>query len=257
MNNFFSLRRFSRLFIKHTIEHYRTYLMSTAVIFGVFVFGGTFIFFVFPAPPDTGMQTACFVLLMLVSGSIFTSTVFGDYGNKSKAIPAITLPASSFEKYLVGWLYSYPIFMAIYTGIFFLVLFTLGQLVHFPGIRLQIMSLSQPEMLLVLVIYSSLHSCCIFGAIFFEKLHFIKTGFAFFIGYIVITMCNTMFLKLITGVTVIKMALPFGFLNFSIGSKFYSVVTTGPVSTGILITIFLAAALIWAAAYFRLKEKQV
>src|SRR3569833_2134956 len=35
MNNFFSLRRFGLLFIKHSAEHYRTYLMAIAVLTGV------------------------------------------------------------------------------------------------------------------------------------------------------------------------------------------------------------------------------
>ena len=46
MNNFFSLNRFCRLFVKHTAEHYRIYLMSVAVLAGVIILGGAFLFFV-------------------------------------------------------------------------------------------------------------------------------------------------------------------------------------------------------------------
>ena len=65
MNKFFNLKRFLRLFIKQTTEHYRTYLMSVAVLAGVMLLGGSFLFFVIPEPPDTGLQTAVFVILML------------------------------------------------------------------------------------------------------------------------------------------------------------------------------------------------
>lgn len=258
MNNFFNLRRFGLLFIKHTAEHIRTYLMSLAVLAGVALLGGSFIFFIIPSPPDPGFQTACFVMLLLISGTLFTSTIFSDYGSKTKAIPAITLPASAFEKYLVGWLYSYPIFIVIYTGVFFLILSILANMGHWPQGHFQYMTLSQPDLYMVFVIYSMLHSLTIFGAIFFNKLHFIKTGFSFFIGYGLLLALNTIVLRNLTGLNIVKPALPFGFLNFDIRGQFYSItITSGNTSVMILVSLFLASALIWAAAYFRLKEKQV
>lgn len=257
MNNFFNLRRFGLLFIKHTAEHIRTYLMAISVLAGVILLGGSFIFFIIPEPPDTGLQTASFVILMLISGSLFTSTVFTDYGIKNRAISVIILPASSFEKFLVGWLYSYPIFMLVYTGVFFLLLYVFGHLGHWPGAHFHYMSLSQPNMYMALIIYSVLHSVSLFGAIFFNKLHFIKTGFLFFIGYGVLLVANTIYLKAITGLNLAKLAMPFGFLNFDINGKYYSINPKSDSNVIILAVLLTASALIWVAAYFRLKEKQV
>lgn len=257
MNNLFSLKRFMRFFVKQTTEHYRTYLMSMAVLAGVMLLGGSFLFFVIPEPPDTGMQTAMFVILLLIAGTIFTSTVFNDYGDKSKAIAALTLPATAFEKYMVGWLYSYPIFMIVYTGVFYLVLIGLGSMRHWPaGQHFDILSPRHDMILFVLVTYSILHAISIFGAILFKKLHFIKTGFAFFIGYAFIMIANTLFLKAITGLNVIKIAMPYGYLNFDTGSKYYSIAEEGPISLGVVTTLLVIALLVWVAAYFRLKEKQ-
>lgn len=258
MNNFFNLKRFLRLFAKQTAEHYRTYLMSVGVLAGVMLLGGGFLFFVIPEAPDAGLQTAMFVILMLIAGTIFTSTVFNDYGDKSKAIVAVTLPATAFEKFLVGWLYSYPIFMIVYTGVFYLVLIGLGSIRHWPvGQHFDVLSLHQDMITMVLVMYSILHAISIFGAILFKKLHFIKTGFAFFIGYALIMIANTLFLKAITGLNVIKIAMPYGYLNFDAGGKYYSIAEEGPISLGVIITLSVIALLIWVAAYFRLKEKQV
>lgn len=258
MNNFFSLQRFLRLFVKQTTEHYRTYLMSVAVLAGVMLLGGSFLFFVIPEPPDTGMQTAMFVILMLIAGTIFTSTVFNDFGDKGKAITAITLPATAFEKFLVGWLYSYPIFMLVYTGVFYLVLMGLGSARHWPADQHFVMlSLHQDSFLIALVIFSMLHAISLFGAVLFKKLQFIKTGFAFFVGYAIIAICNTLFLKAITQLPVVKLAMPYGYLNFDVGNKYYSIAATGTISVSIIIVLMLVAVLIWIAAYFRLKEKQV
>ena len=133
MNNFSSFKRFSRLFVKHTAEHYRVYLMSVAVLAGVILLGGSFLFFVIPEPPDTGLQTAMFVILMLIAGTLFTSTVFSDFGDKDKAMPALTLPATAFEKFLIGWVYSYPIFLLVYSAVFYLGLVGLGGARHWDA----------------------------------------------------------------------------------------------------------------------------
>jgi hypothetical protein len=258
VNNFFSLKRFLRLFVKQTTEHFRTYLMSVAVLTGVMLLGGSFLFFVIPEPPDTGLQTAMFVILMLTAGTIFTSTVFNDFGDKGKAIASITLPATAFEKFMVGWLYSYPIFMLVYTSVFYLVLMGLGSTRHWPADQhFAMLSLRQDGIFIMLVVFSVLHSIAIFGAILFRKLQFIKTGFVFFMGYAFIMIFNTLFLKVITGLTVIKLAMPYGYLNFDVDSKYYSIATVGPASLSIIIILILVAVLIWIAAYFRLKEKQV
>lgn len=258
MNNFFSFRRFSRLFVKHTAEHYRIYLMSIAVLAGVLLLGGSFLFFVVPDPPDIGFQTAMFVILMLIAGTLFASTVFSDLGDKNKAIPALTLPATAFEKFLVGWIYSYPIFLLIYTGVFYAALTGLGALRHWDAKQhFALFSLHQDGFYIVIIIYSVLHAIALFGAIFFNKLHFIKTGFAFFIGYALVMIANTSFLRIITGLYVDKFAMPFGFLNFNVGDKYYSVAVKGASSLSVVLILSASAVLVWIAAYFRLKEKQV
>ena len=258
MNNFFSFRRFSRLFIKHTAEHYRTYLMSVAVLAGVLLLGGSFLFFIVPDPPDTGFQTAMLVMLMLIAGTIFTSTVFSDFGDRNKAVPTLTLPATAFEKFLVGWIYSYPIFLVIYTVIFYAALVGLGSMKHWNANQhFVVVSPWQDGFYIVIIIFSVLHAIALYGAIFFNKLHFIKTGFAFFIGYALVMIANTYFLRLITGLYVDKFAMPFGFLNFNIGDKYYSVAAKGIPSLLVILVLSVSAVLIWIAAYFRLKEKQV
>jgi hypothetical protein len=258
MNEFFSFRRFLRLFVKHSSEHYRAYLMSVGVLAGVLVLCGAFLIFITPEALDPGFQTAAYVVLLFISGGIFTSTVFTEYGEKNKAVPALTLPATAFEKFLVGWLYSYPIFLVVYTCIFYLALLGLSSLRQMPaGRHFIVFSIVQPDIPVFWVMFTVIHSLALFGAIFFRKLQFIKTGFTFFISLAVVVLCNSLFLKVITGVDVEKMAIPFGFLNFYIGNKYYSIGTGNEVSVLILVLLMAVAASTWVAAYYRLKEKQV
>jgi hypothetical protein len=256
MNNIFNPTRFWRLFSKHTAENYSTYLMSMSVLGGVMLLGGAFIIFLIPGPMDAGFQSVVFTMLMLISGTIFSSTVFSDLGDKRKAIPALTLPATQLEKFLVGWVYAYPIFVLVYTGIFYLVLLGLTSLKHWPGHHTEVLTIFQYRIYMMLILFSFLQSVTLFGAVFFEKLHFIKKAFCFFIGYAVFILFNTLYLKLYIG-QYIKPAIPFGTLNFIENSKDYAVGTSEQDTLWIFVLLMVITVLFWIAAYFRIKEKQI
>jgi len=255
MNNYFSPKRFSQLFIKHTVEHYRAYLMSASVLAGVFLLGGMFIFYMIQGPMDAGFQTALFAMLMVIAGPIFTSTIFTDFGDKRKAIPALTLPASQLEKFLVSWVYSYVIFLLVYNGIFYLVLSILLNLKQWPGHHPEMLYIFQDKFYILLIIFSLLQAITMYGAIRFEKLHFIKIGFSFFIFYALLILVNTMFLRVLVGRQIYP-ATPFAFLNFPDGTNYYSIGLKAQQSAWAFIVLPVVAVLFWIAAYFKLKEKQ-
>ncbi|HEY9196974.1 MAG TPA: hypothetical protein VIM77_11935, partial [Mucilaginibacter sp.] len=135
MSNFFSLARFSRLFVQHSQEYYSRYLMSAVVLVGVMVMGGSFLIYMINAPLDPVFQMVLYAWLLVLGGTIFTSTVFSDYGSSKKAIARLLLPASHFEKYLVAWLYSFFILFVVVTLSFYAVLFFLINVKHFPQQR--------------------------------------------------------------------------------------------------------------------------
>ncbi|HUB61006.1 MAG TPA: hypothetical protein VL978_09905 [Puia sp.] len=258
MNELFSFRRFGRLFVKHTVEHYRTYLMATGILVGFLVLTGSFLFFLIPALPDINFQLASYVIVMFVAGGLFTSSIFADYGDKNRAIPALTLPATSLEKFLVGWLWSFPIFLVVYTAVFYLAVWGLSSIRLSGGKQgFAIFSFVQPQVSVMLVLFTEVHALALFGAIFFRKLPFIRTGFSFFVALAMTMLLNTIFLKVLTGVRVIKPALPFGNLNFYQGDKFYTVETGDKADWFIQGLVLIAALLTWAASYYRLKEKRV
>ncbi|HXD78785.1 MAG TPA: hypothetical protein VN616_13300 [Puia sp.] len=258
MRDIFSFPRFWRLLVKHTSEHYRAYGMSAGVLAGVLILCGLFLFAIAPDALDPGFQGASYVLLLWISGGIFTSTVFTEYGEKTKAIPALTLPATSFEKFLIGWVFSYPVFMVVYTAVFYLALMALSSFWRMPpGRHFMMFNVFRPEIPVFWVLFTVIHSLSLFGAVFFKKLQFIKTGFIFFIALVLVVFCNTLFLKGLTGVDVEKIEIPFGFFNFYTGDRMYSVGTSETASLLVIVLLLVVAITIWVAAYFRLKEKQV
>jgi hypothetical protein len=256
MNNIFNVSRFGRLFVKHTVEHYKSYVMSLTVLVAVMMLGGSFFIYMIKAPIDRGFQSAVFVGFMLLAGTIFTSTVFADFGDKKKAVTTLTLPASQFEKYLVAWLYSYLLFVMVYSTAFYLIAYFAVNIKHFPGHPAEIINIFRRPISEMFLLYAFLHSIAFLGAIFFEKLHFIKTAFVFFISLAIFILINKGILSILLEKDVMPTAL-FGNLRLMDNGHDVDINLTRQDDPFLLCVIAVLTVIIWLAAYYRLKEKQV
>jgi len=256
MNNTFNLNRFGRLFIKHTVEHYKSYLMSLTVLIGVMILGGSFLVYMIQAPIDRGFQSAIFVMIMLLAGTIFTSTIFADMGDKKKAIASLTLPASHFEKYMVAWVYSFVVFIIIYTASFYLGVSFAVNIKHFPGHPVEVINIFGHPLCEMFLLYAFLHSVAFCGSIFFEKLHFIKTAFLFFIFVAILIVFNRILLGTLLG-RAVEVTVPFGNLRFTDAARVNDINITQKEDPYLLTIITVLAFIFWIASYYRLKEKQV
>jgi vacuolar-type H+-ATPase subunit I/STV1 len=256
MSNVFKSSRFGKLFIKHTAEHYKSYLMSLTVLIGVMVLGGGFMLYMINAPIDRGFQTAVFIMILMLAGTIFTSTVFADIADKKQAIASLTLPASHFEKFLVGWIYSFLFFCIVYTVSFYVVILVLVHLKHFPGQPPEMLNVFEYPVCQMYLLYAFLHGIAFYGAIFFEKLNFIKTAFAFFISVAIIILMNKIVLEALLGREVMASP-PFGNVRFTDGNKVGEINETSIWQPTMLFLVTVLAIIFWVAAYYRLKEKQV
>jgi len=252
------MKRFGWLFKKHTAEHYKYYLMSVAVLIGIMTLFTTFLIFSESEPFDVSKQTIVFIFLLLATGTIFTSTVFAHLGDKRKAIATLTLPASHFEKYLVGWLYSYVLFQLVFIGCYYLVLTMVLPLDDWKGRELEYMSLFDKNEVptVALILFLFLHSLTFWGSIFFEKWHFIKTTFVFLVVSFGVVLLNTGVWKTIIDGDIGEVG-PFENVYFMRGEAQYLI--RYPHDNELLMALALigTALFIWAAAYFRLREKEV
>jgi hypothetical protein len=259
MNNNFSLNRFTLLFNKQALEQYRAYLMSIAVLAGILTLLMGFVFYISGNKIPLRAQGPIFLNFLILSGTIFTSMIFADLGDKKKAIPLLILPVSHFEKYLVGWLYSFLIFLVVFTSVFYIIDFSyigLGNLKN--PVKGEILNIFSPEenIWIVFPVYAVLHSIFFLGAILFEKLHFIKTAFCFFIVLIVLTLLNYPLVKLMFNVDV-ESAIPFASLGVNLSRQFWQIQPTPTGSMIVMVTILVMAVILWVSAYFKLKEKEV
>jgi hypothetical protein len=259
MNDIFNFTRFVRLFTKHTAEHYKTYLMSTGVLVGVMVLFMGFVTYSTRGHMGANIQGALFFNFLFFSGTIFTSMVFSDLGDRKKSVPALTLPVSHLEKYLVAWLYSFVIFQLIYLACFYAIDFIMitvaNASVTDKNEVIHVFSADE-RYRLAFPMFAVLHAVCFIGSIFFEKLHFIKTVFSFFILLLVLGLLNPVLMKAIFQ-TEISDAVPFVSVEVILDNRPWQILPNETGNIILLVTSFLIVMALWLGTYFRLKEKQV
>ncbi len=257
MNQQFNFTRFGRLLRKHTAEYLPNYAMGTAVLAGgVLVVLGSLTYMT-RRPLEHEMQVILFLFGLLAAGAIFTSSIFATLGTPRGAAPALLLPASHLEKYLVAWLYSLPVFLVVYTVVFMLINLLVLQIGN-QGHPYEVYNFSRGarEWLTPLLSYVLLHSLAMCGAIYFQRLHVIKTAFLLFGLSTVLIIANVRMIKALMPTTGINV--PFGVLW--VGQSGPRVPITLPENQQLLVMLLLPvvlATLLWLASYARLTEKQI
>ena len=258
MNNTFDIKRFGMLLKKHSLEHGKTYLLSAGVLTGLMFLVLGFMSYSSNGHLRINAQIPVFVFMSLIAGSIFTSIVFTELGDKSKAIPNLMLPASHFEKYLVAWLYSYVIFQVVYVGVFYLtdgIIVSMGHHELEVDKVINVFDTEKNDCWYAFVMYGFIHAFSFFGAIVFNKLHFIKTAMVFFACLILLTLINKPIVSaLIPGD--IK-SIPFQRLDIYEHERYFNIRGSDQMMNVSLYVLALVVLLLWATTYSRLKEKEV
>ena len=145
----------------------------------------------------------------------------------------------------------------MYTICFYIVLFFLTTIKHFPNSHTEIFDLFyRGGGLQVFLLYAFLQSIAFYGAICFEKLHFIKTAFIFFIGLALLIIINHLIQYGMLGKGVMMDA-PFGGARFMENNQEREINLTIDRQGYMLTLIGVLAGVFWVATYYRLKEKQV
>lgn len=258
MKNHFSLRRFGLLFRKHTVEHYKSYLMSLVVLVGAMVLLMSVFMYLTKSPLKIDYQAMFFVFFLLVAGTVFTSTVFTDLGDKRQTIAALTLPASSLEKYLVGWVYSFPIFLLVFILTFYAVVSLLIGMDSRVADGPEYVSLfsEDKKLYLAFLFFAVLHAASLVGAIFFNKGHFIKFAFIGFIAFFLLFTLNNQLLEGMLDQELIS-SYPFGKVMLQEDNQLFSIAIPSQQEDLFWLVPVVLAIIVWATAYFKLKEKQV
>jgi hypothetical protein len=259
MSNTFNMQRFLMLFKKHTKEHYKTHLMSLGVLTGILfiVFGYT----AYVGGLQTATQEGFFAFFLVFGGCIYTSMVFLDLNQKDKALAILTLPVSSFERFLVIWIYSFVIFQIVFILCFYVVDVAVISIANSYAPyyeRQKIIDFTSDDTAIYYIFLYSwfLQAVAFLGSIFFNKLHFVKSALALFGFVFILIFINQLLVRVIIDPNA-SAKVPFAELQVRDNTLFYYLEDSAS-KLGIVGVMFLAGTLcLWAAAYFKLKEKQV
>ena len=257
MNNTFNIQRFSRLLNKQIMDNYASYLMSLAVLAGILFITMGIGLLLNHGDFDGSAQIGFYATFLILAGTIFTSMVFADLGDKKKAIPALTLPVSHFEKFLVGWFISVVIFLLVFTLSFAVVNLIIINLSNgYFDRHNSFFSLADynKHLDMLFVGFGFLQAVTFFGAVFFEKLHFIKSIFALFVILFMIWLGDQPLAQLIFGQGELR-AIPYVGVALPMANNYTMIGTDN--STLLYYTLIAVTLVLWTAAFFRLKEKQV
>ena len=257
MSQFFNFARFGRLFSKHTTEQGGGYLLATGVLLGGLGLVLGFVAYMSSEPVTPDMQAVIFVMGLLAAGAFFTSTVLAFFGDKKQATAALMLPASHWEKYLVGWLYALPIFLAVYVGCFFLIDSLVLQLGSGgkPTEMVRLFS-GEGKLYYSLLAYAVVNAVFLWGSIFFTRQHFVRTAFGVLLALVVLVALNFQVMQALVG-RKLGTVMPYSGMALQEGKVWYSIKLPEAQSAWFGLVPLGIMLLAWAAAYRRVTEKQI
>ncbi|MCX2582281.1 hypothetical protein [Pedobacter sp. MR22-3] len=269
MNNTFNFNRFGLLVKRQWMDFGKIYLGTLIVLAGIiFAFYSYFI-------PSTGdhnildhdgnldmrFRYGLFLMLGFLFISITSSTYFNNFGQKSRAIHELMIPASTFEKFMVGIFYTVVVTLFGYLLVFYLIdlgfvkylnanlsAFKSAADIKTPlkmtdGLFDQVMS-DQKYLKYCSAFFAFpflVISLFLLGSIYFNRFHYIKTA-----------------------VSVVVFTYAGGYLIYKTGDLLTRNMTRINLhikEIDVLTWIFLVSAIItlilWFITYIRLKEKEV
>ncbi|MEC3882057.1 hypothetical protein [Parapedobacter sp. 10938] len=266
MNDIFDWSRFFRLVGSHFRKNVKAYLISCLVFSGVIV--GLFVLLISSYPNEAivaGKQF--FVYLMAIYGGLFIFTVgiFQTYQRPREGIFQLMLPASGFEKFLLGWLVSFGGYVICANAVFFVVRYVVTQFYSARGYEVaglsdyrQLLDDSDkvPVVLVLVLAYVFFHAFALFGSLVFRRMAVLKTALALLLFILAYWMVNGTLYNVLFQLDIQQAPLlPFMPVFIEDGGMTYQVETPDwpywVVALSIAVTVLL-----WVLSYYKLREKE-
>lgn len=209
------------------------------------------------------------IMILLLGGSLYTSTAFSQYSASDTGIASLMVPASGIEKFLSSLLIN--------------LLFVVSFLVFFWQFHYFIIDLANkslppngdkyryiPEDFMLYSTYSYLgiQSAVFLGSIYFKKSSYIKTATVFTGFACITTLMNLMFATRLASNPSKIAVFPFSGWKLWYYSKdgmsrpeyvagFYHLTFPPEMFTALQVFSVFIALMLWACAYFQMKEREI
>lgn len=259
--------RTARYLKKYTFENARgNALLFLAIAAFLVLWLGVYLNFTNPFLFREGAQVAYYFITLFLAGCLSSGMLFSDLGSKPKAISYLLLPASTLEKFLVTMLYGVFVFFVVCSGIFWAIDFVVVSFANYKyDTHWQVINLftlnEYPNPFFdgsltdIFFMYFPLQALFILCSISFDKHGIFKA----------IVGVGLLWVIFIAVFLVVQSLLPVGVLH-DMGT--YEVIEANgdnklivlPVWLTAFISVsfkFLLTPMLWSAAFFKLKEKQI
>ncbi len=248
----FCLSRVFLLMQKTLYENIKFVTIGLSTIFTLF---SVIIFFSQVNEERSWEYMEVFYLIGYFMGGIFISGMaFTNLRTKEKAMSYLSLPASTFEKYLSEWILTTFGFTILYTFIFYLfnfILLIFGTSYSSPNI----LDLTDPRILNGFQHYFILQSIFLAGAATFKKVPIFYTGFTLFIVGMILSILGlslSFILKEIFEnyyINDFEKTMDTHFYNYNFGDLFIAKIPE-------YFYWYFLAPVFWVIGFFKLKEKE-
>lgn len=268
MSSTFELTRTYFLFRKYLYENRRSYLLLFLAIGAFFILWmGVYLLFSNPFLFSERFQIGYYFTGLFLSGCLYGGILFSELGSKPKAINYLMMPVSSLEKFICTLFFGVVIFFLGYTAMFYIVDVAAVSIANSRyGTQWSILNLFAIDkyenvvfdgpLSYMFYIYFIAQAFFILSSIYFSKHSLFKA----------IVGLGLLWVFLMVFFLVLRSFLPPGW--FYQGIDTYEILEpsgqTRLVSTPPTLTLamafyfkFLLAPLLWVAAYYKLKEKQL
>ena len=199
--NGFSKERFLQVVKRFWVLNQKKWLIGFAGGFGILVL----MYLLNSTGPTANFNSGIAVVgvgltLYKFGGYFLTSGIFNELGKKSSASQMLTLPASTFEKFLAGWFLTYFLYTVVVIGLLYLIGLILGinPILATQQFSDSFVNISNIYFLDTLLTFTAMHSVFFLGSIYFDGNHFLKTLLAIVLFFIGLGIISMIFINLIS-----------------------------------------------------------
>ena len=121
MNNTYDFNRFSLLVKRQWVENRKLFLMACFGIMGILIVINSLIMRWESGYINHNARFSIFLLSFYFGGSVFTNYVFKDISDKNSSTSFLLVPASHFEKFLMGVFYAFIVFPIVFLSVCYII----------------------------------------------------------------------------------------------------------------------------------------
>lgn len=256
MNNTFDFNRFSLLLKKELWSGNNKPIIVAGAVFGFLILFALLNIYMFGG--YKGMNWSMFPFVLFFGGLTFTSVIFYEFNDKPRTHHYLSLPASTFEKFLSKWLITAVLF-PIVASVLFWIYTKIGDAIYFnydSKSNYAPWELTDWWSIFFLKIYIVYQSTFLIGAVVFQKYIFFKTSIVHWIIGIASAIIGAIIFRILFADMFDGLMTTKEYLNMQTSDEVIHFMENKFLPILEYALWFLVAPIMWAVGFFKLKEKE-